>query len=140
MLSPTRPPTSKTTLKVQRRDLGLTPTSTTFTVSIPTLLLRNLSQRSMVCERLANASTSVLANVVWLPSERLVPVSFAYSKCLFRWQRLTLTVVAKIDALQIEYSPWFTDHEDSGLIDAAKELGVSIIAYSPLGKGILSGQ
>ncbi|KAE8543009.1 hypothetical protein D1P53_000496 [Cryptococcus gattii VGV] len=48
--------------------------------------------------------------------------------------------IAKIDALQIEYSPWFTDHEDSGLIDAAKELGVSIIAYSPLGKGMLSGQ
>lgn len=140
MLSPTRPPTSKTTLKVQRRDLGLTPTSTTFTVSIPTLLLRNLSQRSTVCERLANASTSVLANVVWLPSERLVPVRLAHSKCLFGWQQLTLTVVAKIDALQIEYSPWFTDHEDSGLIDAAKELGVSIIAYSPLGKGMLSGQ
>ncbi|WRT70566.1 uncharacterized protein IL334_007564 [Kwoniella shivajii] len=48
--------------------------------------------------------------------------------------------IAKIDALQIEYSPWFTDHEDNGLIDAAKELGVNIIAYSPLGKGILSGK
>lgn len=78
--------------------------------------------------------------MVWLPSERLVPVRLAHSKCLFGWQQLTLTVVAKIDALQIEYSPWFTDHEDSGLIDAAKELGVSIIAYSPLGKGMLSGQ
>ncbi|OCF32142.1 aldo-keto reductase [Kwoniella heveanensis BCC8398] len=48
--------------------------------------------------------------------------------------------IAKIDALQIEYSPWFTDHEENGLIDAAKELGVTIIAYSPLGKGILSGK
>lgn len=48
--------------------------------------------------------------------------------------------VAHIDALQIEYSPWHTDHEDNGLIDAARELGVTIIAYSPLGKGILSGQ
>ncbi|WOO80353.1 Aldo-keto reductase yakc [NADP(+)] [Vanrija pseudolonga] len=48
--------------------------------------------------------------------------------------------IAHIDALQIEYSPWHTDHEDNGLIDAARELGVTIIAYSPLGKGILSGQ
>lgn len=54
--------------------------------------------------------------------------------------RQLIITVAKIDALQIEYSPWFTDHEDSGLISLAKELGVEIIAYSPLGKGILSGK
>lgn len=63
--------------------------------------------------------------------------------CLSHW-RYKITYppisVAKIDALQIEYSPWFTDHEESGLIPAAKELGVQIIAYSPLGKGILSGK
>lgn len=51
----------------------------------------------------------------------------------------SLIPVAHIDALQIEYSPWYTDHEQNGLIDAAKELGVSIIAFSPLGKGILTG-
>ena len=48
-------------------------------------------------------------------------------------------LVAQIDALQIEYSAWYTDHETDGLIDAAKELGVSIVAYSPLGKGMLTG-
>lgn len=48
--------------------------------------------------------------------------------------------VAHIDALQIEYSPWFTDHEQNGLIDAARELGVTIVAYSPLGKGVLTGK
>ncbi|BEI82622.1 hypothetical protein CcaverHIS002_0304900 [Cutaneotrichosporon cavernicola] len=47
--------------------------------------------------------------------------------------------IAHIDALQIEYSPWFTDHEQSGLIATAKELGVTIIAFSPLGKGVLTG-
>ena len=48
--------------------------------------------------------------------------------------------VAHIDALQIEYSPWFTDHEQNGLIDTAKELGVAIVAYSPLGNGMLTGK
>jgi len=47
--------------------------------------------------------------------------------------------VAHIDALEIEYSPWFTDHEHDGLLSTAKELGVSVIAYSPLGKGMLTG-
>ncbi|WVQ71175.1 hypothetical protein IAR50_000700 [Cryptococcus sp. DSM 104548] len=47
--------------------------------------------------------------------------------------------IAKIDALQIEYSPWETTYEENGLIAAAKELGVAVIAYSPLGRGILSG-
>lgn len=48
-------------------------------------------------------------------------------------------VVAHIDAVQIEYSPWYTEHEDDDLIPAARELGVTIIAYSPLGKGVLTG-
>ncbi|KZP18340.1 Aldo/keto reductase [Athelia psychrophila] len=48
--------------------------------------------------------------------------------------------IAHIDALQIEYSLWFTDHERNGLLDAARELGVAIIAYSPLGRGVLTGQ
>lgn len=41
--------------------------------------------------------------------------------------------------MQIEYSPWYTEHEDDDLIAAAKELGVTIVAYSPLGKGVLTG-
>lgn len=48
--------------------------------------------------------------------------------------------VAHIDALQIEYSPFFLDHETDDLIDAARELGVTIVAYSPLGKGMLTGK
>lgn len=50
-----------------------------------------------------------------------------------------IPTVAQIDALQIEYSPWFTDHESNNLIATARELGVAIIAYSPLGKGVLTG-
>lgn len=50
---------------------------------------------------------------------------------------MTLNTVAKIDALQAEYSAFETLHETDGLIDAAKELGVAYVAYSPLGHGWL---
>lgn len=47
--------------------------------------------------------------------------------------------MAHIDAIQIEYSPWFTEHEQNDLLAAAKELGVTVVAFSPLGKGVLTG-
>ncbi|KAJ5604579.1 hypothetical protein N7510_009733 [Penicillium lagena] len=45
--------------------------------------------------------------------------------------------IAKIDAVQAEYSAFETVHETDGLIDTAKELGVAYVAYSPLGHGWL---
>ncbi|BFZ63484.1 hypothetical protein YB2330_004606 [Saitoella coloradoensis] len=48
--------------------------------------------------------------------------------------------VHPIAAVQIEYSPWTTDIETNGLLAAARELGVSIVAYSPLGRGMLTGK
>ncbi|KUL88439.1 hypothetical protein ZTR_05464 [Talaromyces verruculosus] len=45
--------------------------------------------------------------------------------------------IAKIDAVQAEYSAFETIHETDGLIETAKELGVAYVAYSPLGHGWL---
>lgn len=45
--------------------------------------------------------------------------------------------VAKIDAVQAEFSPFETLHEDDGLIPTARELDVAFIAYGPLGHGWL---
>ncbi|KAJ5668584.1 uncharacterized protein N7477_007154 [Penicillium maclennaniae] len=45
--------------------------------------------------------------------------------------------IAKIDAVQAEYSAFETVHETDGLIEACKELGVAYVAYSPLGHGWL---
>jgi aryl-alcohol dehydrogenase-like predicted oxidoreductase len=45
--------------------------------------------------------------------------------------------VAKIDAVQAEYSAFETLHEADGLIDAARELDIAYVAYSPLGHGWL---
>ncbi|EMD39699.1 hypothetical protein CERSUDRAFT_112004 [Gelatoporia subvermispora B] len=50
--------------------------------------------------------------------------------------------VHPITALQVEYSPFTLDIEDPkiGLLKAARELGITIIAYSPLGRGLLTGK
>ncbi|KAF8578371.1 Aldo/keto reductase [Ramaria rubella] len=48
--------------------------------------------------------------------------------------------IAKISALQVEYSPWTTDIERNGVLAAARELGITIVAYSPLGRGFLTGR
>jgi aryl-alcohol dehydrogenase-like predicted oxidoreductase len=45
--------------------------------------------------------------------------------------------IAKIDAVQAEYSAFETVHETDGLIDACRELGIAYVAYSPLGHGWL---
>jgi aryl-alcohol dehydrogenase-like predicted oxidoreductase len=41
---------------------------------------------------------------------------------------------------QVEYSLLQRKHERSGLIRTCRELGVTVIAYSPIAKGILSGK
>ena len=47
--------------------------------------------------------------------------------------------VHPIAALQTEYSLWTRDPED-GVLQTTRELGIAFIAYSPLGRGFLTGQ
>ncbi|KAI9150336.1 Aldo-keto reductase str7 [Paramyrothecium foliicola] len=49
--------------------------------------------------------------------------------------------VHPISALQIEFSPFALDIEDPkiGLLETCRELGVAIVAYSPIGRGLLTG-
>ncbi len=44
-----------------------------------------------------------------------------------------------ISALQTEYSLWSRDPEDA-ILPTCRELGIGFVAYSPLGRGFLSGQ
>jgi aryl-alcohol dehydrogenase-like predicted oxidoreductase len=55
---------------------------------------------------------------------------------------LTLRRAAKVHpiaALQTEYSLWTRDPE-GGILAACRELGTGFVAYSPLGRGFLTGQ
>jgi len=47
--------------------------------------------------------------------------------------------VHPIAALQTEYSLWSRDPED-GILQATRSLGIGFVAYSPLGRGFLTGQ
>ena len=49
------------------------------------------------------------------------------------------TRVHPIAALQTEYSLWTRDPEDE-VLPAVRELGIGFVAYSPLGRGFLTGR
>ena len=51
-------------------------------------------------------------------------------------------MIAPIAAVQVEYSPFVLNVEGSEgthILDTCRELGVSVVCYSPLGKGMLGG-
>jgi aryl-alcohol dehydrogenase-like predicted oxidoreductase len=48
-------------------------------------------------------------------------------------------VTHPVTALQTEWSLWTRDPEENGVLDTVRELGIGFVAYSPLGRGFLSG-
>jgi aryl-alcohol dehydrogenase-like predicted oxidoreductase len=56
---------------------------------------------------------------------------------------LRASKVHPIHAVQVEYNPWSLEIETSAgtnLLRTTRELGVSVFAYAPLGRGIMTGQ
>ncbi len=47
--------------------------------------------------------------------------------------------VTKIEAVEVEFSMFTPDILSNGVAEAAKEVGAVIVAYSPLGRGLLTG-
>ena len=99
---------------------SITSTSTTSTASIQTSLLKRPSARWRS----------------WCGRERCVT-----SACARRRPRPSAGrhAVHPISALQTEYSLWSRDPEDE-LLPTVRELGIGYVAYSPLGRGFLTGQ
>ncbi|OZJ06785.1 hypothetical protein BZG36_00404 [Bifiguratus adelaidae] len=48
--------------------------------------------------------------------------------------------VHPISAVEVEFSLWSRDILFNGVYDTCRELGIPIVAYSPLGRGVLTGQ
>ncbi|MGY1673085.1 aldo/keto reductase [Geodermatophilus sp. SYSU D00710] len=48
--------------------------------------------------------------------------------------------VQPVAAVQTEYSLWSRDPEENGVLSTCAELGIGFVAYSPIGRGFLSGR
>ena len=78
-------------------------------------------------------TVSALAELLEAGKVRYLGLSEAGPETIRRAQ-----AIHPITALQTEYSLWTRDPED-GILDTVRELGVGFVAYSPLGRGFLSG-
>ncbi|PKK71760.1 Aldo/keto reductase [Rhizophagus irregularis] len=75
-----------------------------------------------------------LAELVKEGKIKYICLSECYAETLRRAYK-----VHPIAAVLFEYSPWTLDIETNGIMEACRELGVTIVAYSPLGRGFLTG-
>ena len=79
-------------------------------------------------------SVGAMADLVRAGKTRFIGLSEAASQTLRRACK-----VHQIASVQSEYSLWSRDPED-GILATCRELGVGFLAYSPLGRGFLTGQ
>ena len=78
-------------------------------------------------------TVGAMAGLVKAGKVRYIGLSEAGPKSLARASK-----VHPITALQTEYSLWARDVEDK-ILPACRELGIGFVAYSPLGRGLLTG-
>ena len=79
-------------------------------------------------------TVGAMADLVRAGKVRYLGLSEASAQTISRAQR-----VHRITALQTEYSLWTRDPENE-ILPTTRELGIGFIAYSPLGRGFLTGQ
>ena len=79
-------------------------------------------------------TVGAMADLVKAGKVRYLGLSEAGSETLRR-----ASAVHPIAALQTEYSLWSRDPEDD-ILATCRELGIGFVAYSPLGRGFLTGQ
>jgi len=79
-------------------------------------------------------SVGAMADLVRAGKTRFIGLSEASAQTLRRAHK-----VHPIASLQSEYSLWSRDPED-GILQTCRELCVGFLAYSPLGRGFLTGQ
>jgi aryl-alcohol dehydrogenase-like predicted oxidoreductase len=79
-------------------------------------------------------TVGAMAELVKAGKVRYLGLSEASAKTLERACK-----VHPIAALQSEFSLWTRDVEELGILAAARKFGVTLVAYSPLGRGFLTG-
>jgi aryl-alcohol dehydrogenase-like predicted oxidoreductase len=79
-------------------------------------------------------TVGAMADLVKAGKVRYIGLSEAGSETIRKANK-----VHPITALQSEYSLWTRDPED-GVLQTCRELGIGFVAYSPLGRGFLTGR
>ena len=79
-------------------------------------------------------TVGAMAELVQAGKVRYLGLGEASSETLRRAHR-----VHPIAALQSEFSLWSRDPQEHGVLATCRELGVALVAYSPLGRGFLTG-
>jgi aryl-alcohol dehydrogenase-like predicted oxidoreductase len=79
-------------------------------------------------------TVGAMAELVQAGKVRYIGLSEASARTIRRAH-----AVHPITAVQTEYSLWTRDVEDE-ILPALRELGIALVAYSPLGRGFLSGR
>lgn len=79
-------------------------------------------------------TVGAMAKLVAAGKVRMLGLSEAGPETLRR-----ATKVHPIAALQSEYSLWTRDVESNGVLATCRELGITFVPYSPLGRGFLTG-
>ena len=80
-------------------------------------------------------TVGAMADLVQSGKVRYIGLSEASAKSIERASK-----THQITALQNEWSLWSRDLEENGQLDTARKFGIGIVAYSPLGRGFLTGQ
>jgi len=80
-------------------------------------------------------SVGAMADLVRAGKTRFIGLSEASADTLRRAHK-----VHPLASVQTEYSLWTRDPEEQGILAACRELGIGFLAYSPLGRGFLTGQ
>lgn len=75
---------------------------------------------------------------VWEAAESVPRKSFRRDRRRSSIQRAQ--AAHPISALQTEYSLWTRDVEENGVLETVRSLGIGFVAYSPLGRGFLTGR
>ncbi|KAI5118752.1 hypothetical protein M0805_004838 [Coniferiporia weirii] len=90
-----------------------------------------------------NVPIEVVLETLREPVEKGVIKWIGLSECsaqTLKRARAVEGIGARVIAAQMEFSPYSLDIEKSGLAEVAKEKGVAVVAYSPLGRGMVSGR
>ena len=80
-------------------------------------------------------TVGAMAELVHAGKVRFLGLSEAAPQTIRRASR-----VHAIAALQSEYSLFTRDVEQNGVLDTVQELGMALVAYSPLGRGFIAGR